>query len=162
MSREWKPGDVAMVTLTTGQTAPAMRSGTDRGEWYGPMRDDSPSFLVGDALVASAHPLTVIDAEDREQVERLAERIGHLWTSHNYVVDVVQAALREFADPKPPKPEEPTGLGAVVEDAEGHRWVLVGPGESFPVWAPADPERVATSFRAIDAVRVLSEGVQPC
>jgi hypothetical protein len=47
--------------------------------------------------------VVVISPEDREQVERLAERIGHLWTSHNYVVDVVQAALREFADPKPPR-----------------------------------------------------------
>jgi hypothetical protein len=161
MSREWKPGDVAMVTLTTGQTAPAMRSGTDRGEWYAPMRDDSPSFLVGDHLVASAHPLAVIDAGDREQVERLAERIGHLWTSHHYVTDVVQAALREFAAPKPPKPEEPTGKFAAVIDADGREWVRTRddlPGYLGVVWM--DPERFChRRWDGVDAVRVLSEGV---
>jgi hypothetical protein len=75
------------------------------------------------------------------------------------------AAMQEwladrFEEARPaPKPDEPTGLGAVVEDACGDRWVLterdstpgtlwwVRPGVSTPHWS------------SIDAVKVLSPGV---
>jgi hypothetical protein len=38
-------------------------------------------------------------------------------------VDDMQAALREFANPRDPKPDEPQGLGAVVQREDGIRWV---------------------------------------
>lgn len=62
-------------------------------------------------------------------------------------------------NPTPPKPDEPTGLGAVVESARGKKYVRAGDG-----WLP---ETVLGMFRnpidwdEISAVRVLSEGVQP-
>jgi hypothetical protein len=76
------------------------------------------------ARYQNARPLVVIDPEDREQVERLTKALVEAAYRHSNVVvsdqastATRQAALREFADPKPPKPAEPTGLGAVVEDA---------------------------------------------
>lgn len=35
----------------------------------------------------------------------------------------LRQTLREFAAPAPAKPPEPTGLGAVVEDDKGRKWV---------------------------------------
>jgi hypothetical protein len=97
--------DVAMVNGVT-----AVRTGDNMG-WF------TESGRLSDPIVDRALPLVVIDPEDREQVDRLVR------SYHNQnlfsVVDDMQAALREFADPKPPKPAEPTGLGAVVEDADG-------------------------------------------
>jgi len=60
------------------------------------------------------------------------------------------------AQTKPPKPAEPTGLGAVVEDSEGFRWVRND--------APIEPSwrcdhRGWQTWAKVDAVRVLSEGV---
>ena len=66
------------------------------------------------------------------------------------------------AQTKPPKPAEPTGLGAVVEDAEGKRWTRVEPAAnatSRNPWYPADCDEQPEEYADIDAVRVLSEGV---
>ena len=74
-------------------------------------------------------------------------------------INALQAALRSLVTP--PKPDEPQGLGAVVEDAEGRRWVRVN--ETLrAVWRPVDAS-TSNSFRNypdIAAVKVLSEGVQ--
>jgi hypothetical protein len=71
----------------------------------------------------------------------------------------------EFAVPKPPKPEEPTGLGAVVEDDRGVRWVRTEPknGMTNPWQATlhvAEPDEVRSlRWAEVVAVKVLSEGV---
>jgi hypothetical protein len=59
---------------------------------------------------------------------------------------------------KPPKPAEPTGLGAVVEDAAGQQWVrITNPNQTPWMRGGSFPRQ----WRHIDAVKVLSEGVQP-
>ena len=116
-------------------------------------------------------PVVVIDPEDREAVERLQdlfadERDRNGGQSRLVVggwADAMQAALREYANPKPPKPEEPAGLGAIVEDADGNPWVKTLPGidkDAFEWIAgfPSDPKLVA--YKDIDAVKVLSPGVE--
>lgn len=57
-----------------------------------------------------------------------------------------------------PKPKEPTGLGAVVEDAEGRRFVLhnLYDGDAKP-WC--DEDGVGHDWAQINAVKVLSGGV---
>lgn len=70
--------------------------------------------------------------------------------------------LRNLADQieaqtRPPKPDEPMGLGTVVEDAEGHRWVRLHSGDGVPWCGGLNKHR---EYAAIDAVRVLSVGVQ--
>jgi hypothetical protein len=60
------------------------------------------------------------------------------------------------AQTKPPKPDEPTGLGAVVEDAGGDLWLRTEKAD-FPWRRPAKLQN-GRVWRTIDAVRVLSEG----
>jgi hypothetical protein len=69
----------------------------------------------------------------------------------------MQAALRSLI--APPKPPEPQGLGAVVEDAEGRRWVRVNALIPWP-YEKGDT-RVSWTAVAPAPVRVLSEGVKP-
>lgn len=76
------------------------------------------------------------------------------------IIEDLAAALREFANPTPPKPDEPTGLGAVVEDAEGRRWMRGSSTRGLKVWVNDDAlDSEWRAYRDIAAVRVLSEGV---
>ena len=161
MGREWKPGDVAMVRV--------------KKQWYRALRDqigwivatDDPAN--GDHLETcpednyDARPLVVIDFASREQVERLS-RAYLAAVADNMPADNpthLQAALREFANPTPPKPDEPTGLGAVVKDADGTLWVRTTWPENDAdnldkPWAQGPIRR---HWQIVAAVKVLSEGV---
>jgi hypothetical protein len=100
-------------------------------------------------------PLVVIDPEDREQVERLtAAMVNEYGVDVHY--DETQAALRSLI--APPRPPEPKGLGAVVEDADGRRWSRANDAGE---WYSADGEEVGPHYSHVAAVRVLSEGVTP-
>jgi hypothetical protein len=71
----------------------------------------------------------------------------------------LQDALREYANPTPPKPDEPMGLGAVVEDAEGVRWVRYTASASVThPWRRDDPLTASQPWEFVHAVEVLSEG----
>lgn len=104
---------------------------------------------------ADGRPVAVIDPDEETGLE--VSRLWGLLPDKLVSIDQLQDALREFATPKPPKPEEPTGLGAVVESARGNRYVRAGDG-----WLP---ETVLGLFRSpidwgdIAAVKVLSEGI---
>lgn len=149
-AREWKPGDLAVESSGLR----AMRTTT--GWAY---KDGSIGGLHQDHY--SARPLVVIDPEDAEQVGRLQV---HLLGRRTYSIAQMQDALREFAAPTPPKPEEPLGLGAVVEDYDGHHWVKVDTGMACDSWTQADAGMAGSTwvkFAKLHAVRVLSEGVAP-
>jgi hypothetical protein len=163
-TREWKPGDVAMIDH--GATGQVVAVRTDLGGWACSRRgsDGKPFHHEGDLL--SARPLVVIDPEDREQVERLVQawerQAGE--SAFSTTGRYLQAALREFANPTPPRPEEPTGLGAVVEDAEGVRYVRAGlsHGDVMPdCWRHVSGSNIGywSEWKHIAAVKVLSEGV---
>lgn len=158
MKREWEPGDVAMVMHQGVEVmATCYDTGSERG-WYHGLGVTDRHF-IGEVHRSIARPLVVIDAEDKHAVARLASlyssvdhRIGHR---------PLQAALREFASPTPPKPDEPMGLGAVVEDADGVRHVRVF-GIAKSAWlghVEADGGERQRRYEDIAAVRVLSEGV---
>lgn len=93
-AREWKSGDVAMVKWRHYPEARAMFNGrhwneADGCEWDG--REDDLTL----------RPLVVIDPEDPDAARRLCA----ILLSHGepaIFTDLMQAALREFADPKPP------------------------------------------------------------
>jgi hypothetical protein len=123
---------------------------------------------IDDDNVSKFRPLVVIDPEDAEAVERFLD----IWfsttrdTSDNRLLRAMQAALREFAQLTPPKPDEPQGLGAVVRDAKGYLYSRGYPEQAddfVHVWHVVD--RAANLPRSwwkwveIDAVEVLSEGV---
>ena len=158
-AREWKPGDVALADgffkgiifrcLDPVNRNEAKWMTGEEGRYYGSARD--------------VRPLVVIDPEDREQVERLA-RGWHAEREHairweklsqhdrDESIRTQQAALRSLITP--PRPEEPTGLGAVVEDEDGVTWVRSGDG----YWHDSDGG--TARWDAVKAVKVLSEGVQ--
>lgn len=91
MAHNWKPGDVAMVRLDPEREIRVMY--TDAG-WVGrkgPFYD----------LQSSARPLAVIDPDSDADVARMENILESLGCR---VGSAVPAALREFANPWPPKP----------------------------------------------------------
>lgn len=146
--RDWKAGDIALVTHARLGTRVGMRRHRDCFWAFG--TTSWPDWNITDA-----RRLVVIDPEDREQVERLAD-IFCKAPSSGWVHDM-QAALREFANPKPPKPAEPKGLGAVVRDSEGRLWLRDGLDYSPGQWWGMNGARRA--WDRIDVAEVLSEGV---
>lgn len=170
VASKFKPGDVAMVSATNEREP--YRAYFDGSMWreYG-----YPEFCVIEPL--THRPLVVIDPEDREQVERLAEMfhacrpLAIKWddcTSADRKAsgDAMQAALRSLI--APPRPAEPTGLGAVVEDENGRRWTRIAadddPVDEYlrtqlsPPWRSRGMS--AKWWAHLRAVRVLSEGVR--
>lgn len=139
--------------------------------WLSPSRDrityrePQESGHAAYDLTAPPHDwrsLAVIDPEDHERfadilVRRVSDRLSLDEEDIGYIRDAISGAFVEFVSPKP---EEPTGLGAVVEDATGCLWLLVmsnsGPfrwarkGEVLGDWL---------SWPQIDAIRVLSDGI---
>lgn len=123
------------------------------------------------AAVEHGRLVAVVDPEDTDAVDRLV----HLFWDHgNDDCDdpaAMREALREFAAPAPPRPDEPTGLGAVVEDEVGDLWLRDGmPGDrsqSGHWWnkTVAHEKNYDGVLRAewpdIAVVRVLSDGVTP-
>lgn len=167
MGREWKAGDVALVRpmYCDQPDAVAVRTGvpSNMGWAYSMTTRDGSSTQTWSSDpdgLSVVRPLVVIDPEDREQVERLTYVVmAHYWSEkHQTHTEAFAAGLREFLNL--PKPEEPTGDGAVVEDRRGHRWVrIAGPEperESKP-WRHRG--HTARTWEQVRAVRVLSEGV---
>ncbi len=174
--REWKPGDVALLTLSHKVDG---RGHEHQSSPVVGIRDNVDSWACGaaigrrveDAHVDDARPLVVIDPEDREQVERFRE-IASRWADQVPYsdmreagdmdhLDAMQAALREFANPTPPKPDEPTGLGAVVEDVDGNFWIRTCKPCEDCLDKPWQSGPVRRNWLIVEAVRVLSEGVAP-
>jgi len=147
MTREWEPGDVATY-------ATELAFFTDDDVWV--WARTGCACLDQGGIHANARPLVVIDPEDREQVERVWQAWRDHAPDHRLAQDNLQAALRSLI--APPKPPEPTGLGAVVEDEGGVRWVR-NPYAGAPEWDPTEQPIGPRRYADITAVRVLNEGV---
>jgi len=177
VSREWKPGDVltnadGAVFFVTA-TLPVSRAKAEAGAWKEVLYRSGTGLTSVDTDgngwrvegIKDARPLAVIDPEDREQVERLSRYIAAAECGDGMApLDAVQAALREFADPTPPKPAEPTGLGAVVECSDGRVFVVDHVhSDGTPRWygpdVPGGDAYSRPAWSTIPAVKVLSEGV---
>ena len=157
----FKPGDV-VVHPEYGRGIVQELFGKDWVE-YGAACDHAALT----AVAADLRRLVVIDPDNEDDMDRLGDILdNHEWEPKPRLgafLFGLADALREFANPKPPKPEEPTGLGAVVEDAGGTLWVR-------STWPENDDDHlgkpwaqgpVRSNWQIVDAVRVLSEGVQP-
>ena len=111
------------------------------------------------------NPPSVIDPDSNDDVLRLLDLY---WTGRRQGMSrrgAMQAALREFANPTPPKPDEPMGLGAVVRVRDGDLYVSAAvPGLSSCRWVRVDETSEGKpwcyhNFNFLDVVEVLSEGV---
>lgn len=127
MSREWKPGDVAMFTI---QGAPLLAMRDNKGSWSG--------WRAGLSWVGrrwdgkhGQRPVVVIDPDDREQVERLVSAfyVQDTWSERQRdSAAVMQDILREFANPSPPKCgalltmefSDGKGIQYACDEDEGH------------------------------------------
>lgn len=166
MKREWKPGDVALVSApglperrATWATGCPKENHPKAPHWH---LADRNTYLP---MTVDARPLVVIDPD---QIDDLAAALNESldFRPGSVLAEAVAAALRDtisaFANPTPPKPEEPTGLGAVVEDAEGWRWVRRSTHPARPWTADTGTFQKSLDYADIDVVRVLSEGVPAC
>lgn len=171
MNGQWKPGDVVTATVNGRPNVrviagwskydPQLRWAELSTRWADGDDDDCWFMPV---QVTDHRPLVVIDPEDREQAERLTGALVYAGAGKNDTNHwpEVQAALREFANPTPPKPEEPTGLGAVVRDSEGLQWVRATFADADHYgWRCANRPQVngLSRWPELDAIKVLSEGV---
>ncbi len=125
--------------------------------------------LHGDGRVC--HSVVLIDPESDGESEAIVTAFvaAGVWeiipaaveNSHHYRRVQVQAALRSLVTP--PKPDEPQGLGAVVEDAAGDRWVHVCDCRGLNGMPNKDWQRRGevrqSVYSDISAVRILSDGV---
>ncbi len=158
MVSNYEPGTVAVATVRGQKNVRVMRA--DRWGWMSAVTVDH--FVQHeDSHVTDIRPLVVLDLSGLGPLtfQRL------LFTLRSDDWHWVVAQIKEQT--KPPKPPEPTGLGAVVEDVKGRRWVrtsLRKPG----LWSYTESDAVTNTnssglspYDRIDVVRVLSEGVQP-
>lgn len=112
-----------------------------------------------DSQVEVVRHLAVIDPEDPRDVSTLIEEWDsarvHAATSSSVAFTRAASALRRYATPRDP---EPTGLGAVVVDTDGRRWVHIGGGH----WASRLSDRTAgygVGYGDIRVAEIKSEGV---
>lgn len=155
MNREWKPGDVAVVvadSVYVGKRAMFCDDGDDRWGWA----VESTDGLTRAFGPKELRPLVVIDPDSAEDINRLRLLYNAATGDHTIGLQPLRKAVREFADPTP-RIEEPTGLGAVVEDSSGGRFVLSDPQARHP-WS--GPYGVPFAWPDIAPVRILSEGIQ--
>lgn len=144
MSRDWKPGDVYLAKYEGEAPKLFMRIkafGKDQYEWKSSERTKSWDFGAAQWF----RPLVVIDPEDREQVERLTDLmwargllgsgVGGRCTPAVEVTEA-QAALREFANPTPPRMDEPAVWGVVeascVHTDKRMKWMRHEDGNWWP------------------------------
>ncbi len=161
----------------------AVTSWRGKNQWaFRTRRGDDIRWCVFDAEVgdtrglrdpeaADVRPLVVLDPQDLDGYgashigglagflrEYLPERTG----DYDKAGAILLGVIRQIeAQTRPPKPLEPTGLGAVVKDRNGDRWVRCrkqSRGLFGVVW---ENERSCqhSHWGGLDAVEVLSEGV---
>lgn len=155
---EWKPGDVAMVRNEYGAWNRAiLQVDFPRSRWqYGAVKQSAD-------VDRQARPLVVIDptSDDVDQLfsirfRRDIESIVRLSIDDSQWARIEIAARRRLAEFASPKPEEPTQLGAVVEDSEGKRFIRVHETENCR-WFRVGVGSLCT-WEGVRAVTVISPG----
>lgn len=141
--RGWKPGDVAVISVPNRDVF--HRAFFDGETW----RECGGGYYFSFDTPTSVRPLIVVDPEGRD-VNRLVIRLG---TRYKGSTRLMRETLRDLHTDPPP--EEPEGLGAVVEDARGQRWVRTDYADHQWLNHTAG----ISAWADIAAVKVLSEGV---
>lgn len=153
----WKPGDVAMVTAQWKRDADhEPRAASRYSDGWQAIDGGAYAF---NSDVSAIRPLVVIDPESEDDVRRLCE--AYRSVDHGVGITPMQAALREFANPKP-QIEEPGKYGAVIA-GDGREWIRYTTSErSGRDWVRAgtDGGTAYARWDDLEVVRVVSEGVR--
>lgn len=167
-AQNWKPGDVAIKARYSLPSV--VVSGCNHNHAEGPHWHHGSGGWDHLRTIGRMRRLVVIDPEDREKVERLAQAYrDDFWGTEaervNFDhVDSLQAALREFANPTPPKPDEPIGHLAVVIDTDGNRWInwrdLRDDMDHERPWVLASDGFTYRDYADIDVAEIKWEGIQ--
>jgi hypothetical protein len=176
MTREWKPGDVALrvghfgrhIALRVRQCPGASLGHLEH--WHFVDADVKETQCGSDfSGVAEYRPLVVIDPDSAPyrqgaDVHRFLDSLARNWSKapdefKMHGGTALLEWLRDQFEPPPPRPEEPTGLGAVVEDAEGRRWTRADEGTLPWHGIVGGGATLWENYARIGAVKVLSDGV---
>lgn len=155
---DYKPGTVVVASVR-GDSVRGIID-TD-GRFY--TTDQTCRGIPADEIT-DIRPLVVLDLEYPEGlIASLRDAVSHMLPSganHGRLSALVAEIEQQTRQPKPP---EPTGLGAVVVDDNDVTWVLAGRDLLPDNWRAFDGPIAGDwkPYARIDAVRVLSEGVQP-
>lgn len=158
LATEW-PDDTSMVRLRVEPD----------GSIYAHDSDPAAPLAIPPQCRRHIHPLVVLDLDNQEIVGGSITAADDLLTAaaydrgepspaerHTLIVVAEQIAKQT----RPPKPPEPTGLGAVVKDRDGQRWLRLCSRETVGmVWGKPGTSIASLRYDDIDAVEVLSEGV---
>ncbi|HET7406250.1 MAG TPA: hypothetical protein VFJ21_03825 [Mycobacteriales bacterium] len=121
--RFYKPGIVAVATVRGVPNVRVFRTETffehDRHVWASSTLANSAAWHL-ESDVTDVRPLVVLDLDASERAA-LRKRALESFDFRSSTVAAIEQQT------KPPKPAEPTGLGAVVED-DGRKWVHFGNG----------------------------------
>lgn len=178
MAREWKPGDVVTATVDD-RTNVRLVAGWSKYDPQLRWCEMSPRWADGDdddcwyfpSQVSNVRPLVAFDPDELPVAGNLAPTwlrnlAAALARDNTTITTSLEGVLHYLADRidetrPPPKIDEPSGLGAVIEDADGQIWVRVH-GDGGPAkWRRADYRDQREPFAvwsAIDAAKELSPG----
>jgi hypothetical protein len=127
VSRGWKPGDVAVLTFDADYDAAVGVRRAENDGWY-----HSGGFGGGGAYDTiggyAARALAGIDPESDGDRARLFSVLRDA-SGFQHTDEELRSALREFANPTPPKPEEPTDPKARVTDRRDNIWRQLADGD---------------------------------
>jgi len=167
MTENWKPGDIAIAGGPSEFVVFCYDADSDGRGHLRWMYGDGSNAAVGDRHMRNCRPLITIDSAKLEGGTLLPQWIryaaldmerdstGPVIRDLRTIADAIEAT---FAEPTPPKPEEPNGLGAVVEAINDNHFVRVGSAG----WVHVDDcAGEPCDWRDIAVIRVLSEGVTP-
>lgn len=164
---KWKVGDVAMLVTESGAEHVGMvvTTGANLGviaptlQACSPTHRDQREAVIYAWGPTTARPLVVVDSVDRDQMDLMADMFSAVRDPLRDVSWTLAQVFRAMANPVV-KPEEPTGLGAVVEDADGTTWVRADNASGHPfVGDLPNVSQVWRHWEQIDAVKVLSDGI---
>lgn len=166
MTRDWKVGDVAMVTDPVhGELVMTYHQDGIRGAcWHGVV-DGAVRCLNTDQAL-DARQLVVIDLPDGARAGwpvlidalRQASDKTNLKMTFGGLIEQIEA---QTDPPKPPRPTEPTGQGAVAEDVDGELYVRhVLPGDQSKPRPWCNSTGASYAWDEFTPIAVLSHGWQ--
>jgi hypothetical protein len=165
-----EPGTFVSVALASDEGGVVWHSsggGAGHNNRKDVVREVRPLVVINP--VAITGPDETVDEDPALEIanclKRLAEREGADANNGSYRGRVAARLSEAFRSAvTPPRPPEPQGLGAVVEDAEGRKWLRLGDDDDLRrPWAlEGNVGGYMADWRQWDriaAVKVLSDGV---